>query len=64
MIGAEARRNGHHLFQAQSEQRRPGEQNKSERDLRDNESMPHALHGATDRPGARIRLERMGKVGA
>ena len=59
MIRAKAGRNGHHLFQAQSEQRRTREQNKSERDLRDNKSVAKALCGATDRARVRFRLERI-----
>ena len=62
MIGAKAGRNGHHLFQAQSEQCRACEQNKSERDLRHDKSVAKALSGATDRARARFRLQRMRKM--
>ena len=64
MIGAKAGRHGHHLFQAQPEQRRTREQNKSERDLRDDESVAKALSGATDRARARFRLERIREMAA
>src|SRR4030095_15633865 len=49
MIGAKAGRDCHHLFQAQSEQRRTGEQHKSEGDLRDDKAVAKALRGAVDR---------------
>ena len=52
VIGAKAGRHGHHLLQAQPEQRGTREQNKRERDLRDDESMAKALSGATDRARA------------
>ncbi len=64
MIGAKAGRNGHHLFQAQPEQRRTSEQDKSERDLRDDKAVAKALRGATDRAGARFRLKRIRKMAA
>ena len=59
MIGAKTGRNGHHLFQAQSQQRRAREQNKSEGDLRDDEGVAKALSGATDRARPGFRLERI-----
>ena len=52
VVGLETGRNRHHLFQAQAEERGAREQNKSERDLRDDESVAEALRGATDRAGA------------
>ena len=64
VIGAKAGRNRHHLFQAQPEQRRTREQNESERDLRDDESVAKALSGATDRARARFRLERIREMAA
>ncbi len=57
VIGAKAGRHGHHLHQAQPEQRGTREQNKRERDLRDDESMAKALSGATDRARAGFRSE-------
>ena len=64
MIGAKAGRDRHHLFQAQSEQRRTCEQDKSEGDLRDDEAVAKTLSGATDRAGARFRLERIREMAA
>ena len=64
MIGAKTGRHRHHFFQAQPEQRRAGEQNKSERDLRDNEAVAEALGGAIDRAGARFGLQRVGQMAA
>src|ERR1700704_6392881 len=59
MIGAKAGRNSHHLLQAQSKQRSASEQNKSERDLRDDESVAKALRGPAGGARARFRLERV-----
>ena len=64
VIGAKTGRNRHHLFQAQPEQRRTREQNKSERDLRDDEAVAKALRGATHRARARFRLERIREMAA
>ena len=64
MIGAKAGRDRHHLFQAQPEQGGAREQNKSERDLRDDESVAKPLRGAADRAGARFRLQRVCQMAA
>ena len=64
MIGAKAGRHRHHLFQAQPEQRRTCEQDKSEGDLRDDEAVAKTLSGTTDRAGARFRLERIREMAA
>src|ERR1700730_4525213 len=57
MIGAETGRNGHHFFQTQPEQRGAGQQNESERDLRDDEAVTQPLRSAVDRTGARFGLK-------
>src|SRR5438105_6034124 len=64
MIWAKSWRNRHRFFQTQTEKRRAREQNKSERDLRDDESVAKPLRGATNRAGARFRLERMRQMSA
>ena len=63
MIGPETGRNRHHLFQAQPEERRASQQNESQSNLRDDESVAKALRGATNRAGARFRLERIAPDG-
>ena len=57
MVGAETRRNGHDIVQAQPEEGGTRKQDKSERDLRDDEAMAETLRSAVDCAGARFRLE-------
>src|SRR4030095_2801264 len=64
MIGAKTGRNGHDVFQAQPEERRTREQNKSESDLRDDEAVAQALGSAVDCAGARFRLQRVRQMTA
>ena len=63
MIGAKPGRDRHHLFQAQPEQRRTCEQDKSEGDLRDDEAVAKTLSGTTYRAAARFRLQRDARDG-
>src|SRR5439155_3530928 len=64
MIWAKSWRNRHRFFQAQTEQRRTRKQNESKGDLHDDESVAKPLRGATNRAGARFRLERMRQMSA
>jgi hypothetical protein len=64
VIGAKARRNGHQVFQGQPQQRRTRKQNERKCDLRDDKSFANALSGATDRPRAGFRSERMLEMAA
>ena len=56
MIGAKPGRHRHHLFQAQPEERRTCEQDKSEGDLRDDEAVAKTLRGTTDRARCAIPI--------
>ncbi len=64
VVGLKSRRDGHHAAQAEAEQARSGEQNESESDLGDDETVPQELRAASGGASAAYRLQRISHMPA